>query len=443
MVRNFILAGCCIVLGCGGGSGGSDGGSGDGGGRCGSQALVITITDPADGASGIAQERPSVTATLSRCLNDRKSAIGTLRAGNDVIPGGVTYSETNLDLVYQPFAMLESNTTYTLTLEADGAQASVTFTTATGYEGDIPPILNLTYYFNISEFSYPPDLVSVFQTIRGLMPPTLMDVVKLETSGASGAQTATMLLVGGAGDKTTLPPNVALLPETSSAKAYTSTAIHFNGRMRGRWFAIGPGVLHATASGVPLSIKDFLVTGLFSADGTTIELAYLTGVLNVNDLSEALGIELTVCEEPATKDACDADKNIRLAGKVTGGRDTLPFSCFIPTPLNKDMTVAASTPFDVYCSEAVDPAATTLTLRDCAVSDAKPPKETDTPLWPCYSESGTEVTGTIQFDAADAHHMTWTPTQALSASNWYRFGVSAGKSGGGATDARHVVFRTQ
>lgn len=405
-----------LLVGCGDSGGGqTDGGGADGD----DQTLKITITSPEEGATGVSVTKPSLVATFNRALAKPDLLEVTLEREGKVFHGLKTYSATELRVIFEPFNILQSRASYTFKVAAEGVEAKVGFTTEKANEGPLPPVVDKTYDFRLKEVIYPKDLAQVFNSQLQSAPPVLMHVVSVTDEGAVDGNNKGAFLIAGSIGKAGDPAGQAqVIAEDAEHPTTTSTAI--NGRMEGTWFGAGPSDLHMTASGIPLVIRDFYVTGVFAADGSNMTAVQLTGVLDPAELGKALGgLDLTfICTDARFKKYCDDKGRIRLAATVETTPNPIVFTTFITTPINNSVDVDASTKIQIYFSEEVDSTTTTAKLTD---------------------ESAAEVAGKLAFESKAA---SFTPDAALAAGTKYTVEV-VGASKAGGSDTRHASFTTK
>ena len=419
-------------------------------------ALFFDVLSPAGEATEVPVESLVVHVQLSRpaaisadgkgCAEDPRTMKAWLEnEQGEVFPGRITYSATNNDVKFSPFGILESRTHYRFVLQVRETRAETRFTTAEAYEGALPPVAARTFALTIADFQYPEQLQQLFNSLKSTMPPILINMNELAIDDPQAErQTGRALMVGGMGDPETTPPDATLGAEIPKANN-TSTALTLSGRLRGRWLLLGPGEVHLTASGVPLVFREFVTSGVISEDGKAIEEGVLTGVISVQELGEALDIDLSsICSDPATKEACDDAGNIRMAAKLVGVENPLAFAPFITSPVNKSVgNPPDGTVIEVYFNEPADQAATSFELSVCDESGIeRPPSGSDALSWSCNQAGSTLVAGEARF--VSDRHATFTPSAPLPSGVWLRFGVEAQAAGeGGGADARHVVFKTE
>ncbi|TDL41793.1 hypothetical protein E2R57_00870 [Arthrobacter nitrophenolicus] len=92
--------------------------SGDGGGTADTTAPTVTVTAPADGATGVAVPA-DVTGTFSEAMNTSTitATTFTLATGTTTVPAAVTYDGTTRVATLNPTADLAPSTTYTATIK--------------------------------------------------------------------------------------------------------------------------------------------------------------------------------------------------------------------------------------------------------------------------------------------------------------------------------------
>lgn len=418
----IILAG----WGCGnGGTPGADHGprldAGNGKPPDGASGLRITITSPQSGATDVSVTKPDLRATFSRPLSDPDGMKVILIKDGKSFYGERKYSATNLEVIFYPFNILESRATYTFKVSAEGAEAQVTFTTEKANEGALPPAEGKTYDFRIKEITYPKELGAVFNPQLQTAPPVLMHVVEVKDEGRQDGTNRGSITIAGSTGKPGEPAGQAkVLAEDATHPTTTSMALP--GRLLGRWLGAGPSDLHLTASGIPLVIRDFYVTGVMAADGSKVESVVLTGVIDPVELGKAIGKDIDLsflCTDPTFSKFCDEQKRIRVAASVETVANPIPFTTFITAPVNSGKDVPTSTELQVYFSEEVDSAQTTVKVT--------------------AGSSGTGVEGQTSFGKKA---LSFKPGAPLAAATKYSVEV-AGVAKGGATDTRHTTFTTK
>ena len=420
--RGAAQLGLCTVMlfvaGCGGGNNPQpDTGPGV---EVGTQKLTITITSPADGAKDVSVSSPVFKASFSRDLADANELQVMLVKDSATFYGVKKYSATNLEVTFKPFNLLQTRSTYTFKVMAEGVVASATFTTAKANEGTLPPVVDKTYDFRLKQITYPEDLAPVFNSQLTAAPPVLMHVVWVKDGGVKDGNSLGSFLIAGSTGKPGDPPGQSkVLPEDATHLSTTSMAIE--GRMEGTWFGAGPSDLHTTASGVALVIRDFYVTGLFSADGSNMSSVILTGLIDPVELGEPLKIDLSfICTDERFAKYCDAQKRIRVAANVETVANPIPFTTFITKPVNNTAGVDPATAIQIYFSEEADQTATTAKLTDAAAAS---------------------VAGKLTFSGKK--EASFKADAALAAKTKYTIEVAGVAKNGGATDTRHLTFTTK
>jgi hypothetical protein len=424
--HTLAVLGILAAWGCGnGGTPGADQGprldTGNGKPTDGGTGLKITITSPASGATDVSVTRPNLRATFSRPLSDPDSMKVVLVKDGNSFYGERKYSATNLEVTFFPFNILESRAAYTFRVSAEGAEAQVTFTTEKAHQGALPPAEGKTYDFRIKEVTYPKELGAVFNAQLQTAPPVLMHVVEVKDEGRQDGTNRGSITIAGSTGKPGEPAGQAkVLAEDATHTTTTSMALH--GRLLGSWMGAGPSDLHLTASGIPLIIRDFYVTGLLTADGSKVESVVLTGVIDPVELGKAIGkdIDLSfICTDATFSKFCDEQKRIRVAASVETVANPIPFTTFITAPVNNGKDVPTSTEVQVYFSEEVDSSKTTVKVS--------------------ADSSGAAVSGQMSFGKKA---LSFKPDAALAAASKYSVEV-AGVAKGGATDTRHTTFTTK
>ena len=357
-------------------------------------------------------------------------------------PGSITYSATNNDVLFRPFAVLESRTTYRATIRVEGAERALLVTTEESFEGSVPPIAHRTFGFRIAQFIWPRDLVSLFNTMSSSIPDNLINVNEVRAAAADGLadheELVEVRMVGAASVLGADPPE--LIEEDPAGGIFSSTALRLDGRVRGRRFIIGPAPVSLVASGVPFVVQNFTATGYFNEAGDAIAGGYLTGKLSIAELGDAVGYDLNqICV--TLPDVCDEDGNALLAGKIGAEAVDIGFACFITNPISKSVTNPTEILLETFCTEPLTDD-TTLTLGLCDDSDESParaPDEGTTATWPCYLEEPADL---IDGDlAVDGRHVSFIPDETLLPDVWYRAQLNAVSVEGQET-TRTIVFRT-
>jgi len=322
--------------------------------------------------------------------------------------------------VFVPFNILQSRSTYTFKVMADGAEASVSFTTEAANEGTLPPVAGKTFDFRIKSITYPADLADLFNSQLSSAPPVLMHIVEVKDEGATGGNShGSFTIAGSTGDPADPKGQAQVLPEDATHTTTTSMAIQ--GRMEGLWFGAGPSDLHLTASGIPLVIRDFYATGRFSTTGDSLDDLMLTGLIDPKELGKALGgLDLSfICNDARFRKYCDDQKRIRVAASIETALNPIIFSTFTTSPVNAAQDVDPTTTIQAYFSEKVDQTATKVKLTD---------------------DQDVEVSGATVFSDKG---LTFTPDAALAAGTQYKVEVAGVAETGGATDTRHSTFTTK
>ncbi len=456
----FLLALFLAVPGCGenGNDNGNDengpnGGdpNGDPEDDCEGEDQEITFEEPVDTAS--VPVRPCfdttdnclrVRATFCRPVEDHNRIEAYLEKDGDRLPGSIQYRWMDRAVVFQPFAILESQSTYEAVIIADGVEARLELTTEAASEGAVPDIEGSTFAFNIEEFLWPDELSGIFNTLSSSIPDNLINVNELiiDESTDPSDQTAIVNMVGAAAELGSNPPE--LIQEDHEGGVFTSTGLQLEGRVRGSWFIIGPSSVNLVASGVPFTVRGFVASGVFSETGDRIETGFLTGFLNIEDLGDAVGYDLsTICTSAATENVCDDDGNARLAARIGADTVDIGFDCFMTSPVNKSLDNPPTSSIEVHCTHPLEES-TELFLELCDGSEDAPDRaeeEGGAATWSCYVEEGVEVEGSMSIDGKV---VTFQPAGQLASGAWYRFGLYAVRADDpDQTQARHSVFRVQ
>lgn len=449
----LLMAVCLILAGCGENGEDENGGNGENGpvDTCEGDEQEITFVQPEDTGSvpvypctsTVVEDCFQVRATFCRAVEDRTQIEAYLENDGDRIPGSIQYRQTDLAVVFRPFAILESQSTYTAVIVADGVEETLEVTTVRAHEGEVADMEGMTFAFGIEEFLWPEQLTSLFNNLRSSIPDNLINVneVSIDPESSPDDQVATVNMVGAAAELGSSPPE--LIQEDHEGGVFTSTGLRLEGSIRGDWFIIGPAPVSLVASGVPFVVREFVASGVFSEDGDRIEIGYLTGFLNIEELGEAVGQDLSsICTASATKDVCDDDGNARLAGRIGADPVDIGFDCFITSPVNKSIDNEPAVGVEVYCTHPLDET-TAVFLEVCDDSEDAPSRAEDegsAASWSCYLEEGEEIGGVIQVDGKLA---TFTPEADLVSGVWYRFGIDAVAADNGESTTRHAVFRVQ
>jgi hypothetical protein len=415
--RRFFLSLLLVAAGCGGGNGTpvDQGPTGD----AGLTKLTITIVTPADGAKDVPVSGQVFKASFNRDLASADGLKVTLLKGSTTLYGVRKYSATNLEMSFTPFNLLQTRSSYTLVVAAEGVEARSTFTTAKANEGTLPPIADKTYDFRLKKITYPEELAGVFNSQLAAAPPVLMHVATVKDEGVQDGNSLGSLLIVGSTGKPGDPAGQAKVPPEDATRL-TTTAMAIEGRMEGAWFGAGPSDLHTTASGVALVIRDFYVTGVFSADGTVMQSVILTGLIDPIELGEPLKVDLSfICKDVRFSKFCDSNGRIRVAATVDTVANPIPFTGFITKPINNSVDVDPSGSLQAYFSEEIDQTTTAIKLRDAANAD---------------------VPGKVTFDGKKT--ATFKPDAALGAKAKYTIEAAGTAKNGGATDTRHATFTT-
>jgi len=387
----------------------------------GTGTLQITIASPTDGAKDVSVSKPDLRATFSQVVDQPNKIKVVLIKDGKTFYGDYRYSATNLDLVFTPFNTLQSRGSYTFKVSADGVEASASFTTEKANEGALPPVAGKTYDFRIQAITYPKELADLFNSQLQSAPPVLMHAVEVKAEGTQdGNSLGSFLIAGSTGKPGDLKGQSQVLAEDETHTTTTSMAI--SGGMEGGWFGAGPSDLHLTASGIPLVIREFYVTGLFTSDGTAMNEVTLTGLIDPAELGQAIGgLDLSfICNDARFKKYCDDQKRIRVAASIETTANPIQFTSFSTSPVNASK---GADPFpaaiQAYFSEEIDQGATTVKLTD---------------------DQDVEVTGKLTFDSKAA---TFKPDAPLAAATTYKVEVAGVANSGGGSDTRHSAFTTK
>lgn len=403
-----------VFVGCSGSNNGTqDGSTSDG---TSTDPLTITITSPTADAQDISVSDPVLIASFNRTVQNAEAITAKLTKDSVNYYGWAKYEATELRVVFYPFNTLQSNSTYTFSVSAEGKEASVTFTTQKTNAGSLPDLENKTFAFGIEELSYPTDLGTAFNPLLKTAPPVLMHFVSV-TKGQTidSNEHGTFIFAGTTGTEDAEPGQA----QPALREDGTSTSMYMEGKLEGKWMGAGPSDLHITASGIPLVIRDFYLTGIVADDGNSMSSLRLTGVVDPKDIGNAFDVDLSgLCNNAAIKKYCDTNGRIRVAAGVNSILNPINFSAFIVSPVNAAENVDTSTTIKVFFNDEVDEAATTVTL----------------------STGGLEIDGNLTFGTKSA---VVTPTAALTSATEYLVEVFATIKNGVSTDERKTTFTTK
>ncbi|MCC6751315.1 MAG: Ig-like domain-containing protein [Deltaproteobacteria bacterium] len=392
----------------------------DGGGATdsGGAGLVITISAPTADAKDVSVSAPVLKATFNRAVTDPDKLTVVLEKDGKLYYGLKKYSATNHELIFTPFTTLQSRSTYTFKVAAEGIEAKVSFTTEKANEGALPAAAGKSYDFRIKTITYPSELAGVFNSQLKTAPPVLMHVVSLKETTVKDGNTFGSILIAGSTGKVGEPLGQAkVLVEDATHTSTTAMAIQ--GTTEGTWLGAGPSDLHLTASGVPLVIREFFVSGLISTDGTTLSNLRLVGLIDPEELGKAVNVDLGfICADARFSKFCDAQKRIRVAAEVESAPNPIAFTTFITKPVNAANDVEPNAVVQVHFSEPVNAGETKVGLKDAA---------------------GKEVPGKT---AVEGKSGTFTPDAPLAAKTKYTV-EATGVSVDGKKDVRHLTFTTK
>lgn len=243
--------------GDGGGDGGTDGG-GDGGTDCG---VTVSMTSPADGATGV-ELGALVLFELSD--GDPTASLSLATSAGAAVSGTTWLAESNTEVWFQPGGPLASATSYVASLDYCGGVEQITFTTMD--PGD--PVSELEgqgWSIDLTEATWT-EPAGLGGLIAGMLESDLL-------LGVSAASETSISMYGtlsdSAGSQDTCEPTVDFPAADFRENPY---------------FQLGPTDLPLDLGGVSATLMNLRLGGTFSADASRIEDGELSGQIDMREL---------------------------------------------------------------------------------------------------------------------------------------------------------------
>jgi len=263
-----------LLVACGNDGKDKDTADTDGGDKC---ANAILGQNPVDGGTDI-NPRAAVDFLLAQA-DDAATILVTDGAGADVAGTSTT---TGTRVLFTPTERLASNTQFDVTLEWGCDPVTSSFTT--NDLGDTPvdasSLAGRTWGFALTEGRVvdPPALSSVL--------PMMLDfdiLLMVETGDATALDLIGGVTAEGEETQSLCAPHIAFpTPADYSENPF---------------FQVTADTMSLVIAGDPLAVTDLLLTGTFSADGSTMEDVYLSGNVNLgSELCALMGSSGVDCE---------------------------------------------------------------------------------------------------------------------------------------------------
>jgi hypothetical protein len=253
--------------------------------------VTIDETVPLQGAMD-ADYRAAIEFHLSDA--DSSATVSTSIAGT------TTLADDDQTVIFTPSAPLTPSTAYTVTLDYCGGSAELAFTTsAVGTEvPDTSALVGLTYALDLADARIvePAGIGSVLTSY-------LTQDILVGVDSVEGTQ---IQMIGAVGVEDADPPT----------QNYCDPSIDFPVAdfSENPFFQIGPRTTTLSVAGYNIEIGDLEITGSFSADGTYISGATLSGTIDTRPLAPLLddsGDPNAICSLAvnfgATCEACPSD----------------------------------------------------------------------------------------------------------------------------------------